>query len=101
MIKTAFIAATALFAATSAYADPISISTDQIDTVAGAARFERDVNRAARSLCVDIRGVRNVACKQAVRDEAMAQLPAAQRQAYAQMRGARETQYAANRANQG
>lgn len=100
MIKIASFAAAAALLATSAQAQ-IAISAANIDTPTGAARFERDVRKAARNLCANARGVQVVTCKQAIRDEALEQLPATQRLAYAQAREARNVEYAANRANEG
>ncbi|WP_292054850.1 MULTISPECIES: UrcA family protein [unclassified Brevundimonas] len=99
MIKIATLAAAAALLATSAQAQVV-INTQNIDTPAGAQRFERDVRKAARSLCSAVRGVQVITCKEAVREEALSMLPVQQRMAYVQSREARNTEYAANSIDQ-
>lgn len=100
MIKIVSLAAAAALLATSAHAQ-ITISTNDIGTPAGAARFEQGVRKAARTLCGEQRGLRGLSCKQAVREEALERLPEPLRMAYVQSRSARTIEYAANRTNEG
>ena len=100
MIKIASLATVAVLAATSASAQ-ISINTSDVRTPAGAARFERDIALAARQLCSGSIGVRKVQCKQAVRQEALEQLPDVQRLAFLRSRETTNTRYAADRTDVG
>lgn len=100
MIKIVSLAAAVALLAPAAHAQVV-INVENIDTPAGAARFERDVRKAASNLCATVRGVQKVTCKQGVREEALERLPAPQRLAYLQSQSNRETEYASNLSNQG
>ena len=87
MLRTlALIATTATLMSAPAFAASYTLPTSELHTAQGLARFETKLRRASTELCEGQRGRDRANCFEAVRQEALDQLPRQQRLAYEQTR---------------
>ena len=98
MLRTLALAAVAAtLMAAPATASEYRVSAANLHTPEGVAKFDQKVSRISRELCAGRIGVSRANCFNAVREEALEQLPRNQRLAYNQARNSQSIETVALR----